>query len=59
MGKNMGGDGFQMAFSRDNPLIIYTESQNGALEQSQDGGLTFDRFTRGFQGSKTGICLTN
>ncbi|MBK7226709.1 MAG: T9SS type A sorting domain-containing protein [Saprospiraceae bacterium] len=47
-----GGDGFQMAFSRDNPLIIYTESQNGALEQSQDGGLTFDRFTRGFQGSK-------
>lgn len=48
-----------MAFSRDNPLIIYTESQNGALEQSQDGGLTFDRFTRGFQGSKTGICLTN
>ena len=47
-----GGDGFQMAFHPTDPLIMYAESQNGALGQSRDGGFTFNRFTRGFQGSK-------
>lgn len=47
-----GGDGFQMAFHKTNPLIVYAESQNGNLVQSTDGGLSFNGFTQGFRGTK-------
>lgn len=33
-----GGDGFQMVFHPENPLIVYAESQNGNIGVSTDGG---------------------
>jgi photosystem II stability/assembly factor-like uncharacterized protein len=45
-----GGDGFQMAFKKDDPLIFYAEYQNGALQQYNNGN--WDNFTDGLGGSK-------
>ncbi len=36
-----GGDGFQPAFRADNPDIMFTETQNGGLVVSDDGGNNF------------------
>lgn len=45
-----GGDGFQMAFKKDDPLIYYAEYQNGNLQQYNNGN--WDNFTRRLNGSK-------
>ncbi len=45
-----GGDGFQMAFKKDDPLIYYAEYQNGNLQQYVNGN--WRRFTNGLGGSK-------
>lgn len=37
-----GGDGFQMAFDRQNPDRFFTETQNGNLNVTLDGGYTFE-----------------
>ncbi|MBK9271779.1 MAG: T9SS type A sorting domain-containing protein [Saprospiraceae bacterium] len=47
-----GGDGFLPAFHPTDPLIFWALTQNGGLNQTQDGGISFDRFTEGLNGSK-------
>jgi photosystem II stability/assembly factor-like uncharacterized protein len=41
-----GGDGFQMRFDPTDPDIFYTETQNGNLYATQNGGLTFSSNNR-------------
>lgn len=45
-----GGDGFQMAFNKEDPTIFYAEYQNGALQQYYHGD--WRGFTRGLGGNK-------
>lgn len=45
-----GGDGFQMVFKKNDPLIYYAEYQNGAIQQYKNGN--WDRFTDGLGGTK-------
>ncbi|MBK9728511.1 MAG: T9SS type A sorting domain-containing protein [Saprospiraceae bacterium] len=45
-----GGDGFQMAFKKDDPTIYYAEYQNGALQQYYHGD--WRSFTTGLGGPK-------
>ena len=47
-----GGDGFQLRFDPIDPDYVYTESQNGALRVSTDGGDSFTGFTQGLQGDR-------
>jgi len=47
-----GGDGFQIRFNADDPNIVYTESQNGFISKSEDGGFSFFGFTQGLTGDR-------
>lgn len=47
-----GGDGFQVRFNADDANIVYTESQNGNIRKSEDGGLSFFGFTQGLTGDR-------
>jgi len=47
-----GGDGFQARFNADDPNIMYSESQNGNLRKSEDGGVSFTSFTQGLTGDR-------
>ena len=47
-----GGDGFQILFDPIDPNIVYTESQNGNLRVSTNGGNNFQGFNQGFFGDR-------
>ncbi len=47
-----GGDGFQILFDPEDPNIVYTESQNGALRVSTNGGQDFTGFSQGLEGDR-------
>lgn len=47
-----GGDGFQMVFRPDNPLIYYVEYQRGEIYVTDDGGQNFSSATNGLEGSR-------
>lgn len=46
-----GGDGFQPVFHPSNSSIFYTETQNGGLSVTINGGLSFKSATTGITGS--------
>ncbi len=48
-----GGDGFQQRFVPGNPLIWYTETQNGAIAYTDDGGFNFYDATTGINPGET------
>lgn len=47
-----GGDGFLPAFHPTDPNIFWCLTQNGGLNQTLDGGISFERFTRGLSGNR-------
>ena len=47
-----GGDGFQILFDPIDPNIVYTESQNGNIRVSTDGGESFSGFNQGLSGDR-------
>lgn len=46
-----GGDGFTCAYSPDNPLLFYVETQNGGIAYSEDGGQSFIDGTMNIDGT--------
>ncbi|MFM2394154.1 MAG: hypothetical protein RLZZ546_2136 [Bacteroidota bacterium] len=47
-----GGDGFQMVFRPDNPLVYYVEYQRGEIFVTENGGVDYTSATSGLQGSR-------
>ncbi len=47
-----GGDGFQLRFDPNDPNFVYTESQNGNIRASSNGGQSFSGFTNGLTGDR-------
>ena len=47
-----GGDGFQILFDPNDPNVFYTESQNGNIRITTDGGDSFQGFTQGLTGDR-------
>ncbi|MCB0685773.1 MAG: T9SS type A sorting domain-containing protein, partial [Saprospiraceae bacterium] len=45
------GDGFRTIFHPDDPNLFYVETQLGGLSVTRDGGKTFERATKGIDGS--------
>jgi len=47
-----GGDGFQLRFDPEDPNYVYTQSQNGNIRVSTNGGTSFNGFTQGLTGDR-------
>jgi photosystem II stability/assembly factor-like uncharacterized protein len=47
-----GGDGFQPAFYKSDPLVWFAETQRGGLSYSEDGGASWQSFTQGLGGNR-------
>lgn len=47
-----GGDGFQLRFDPEDANFVYTQSQNGNLRVSTNGGQNFSGFTQGLFGDR-------
>jgi photosystem II stability/assembly factor-like uncharacterized protein len=49
--KILGADGFQIRYNPLDPAIVYAETQNGNINVSTDGGLSFNDATFGIDGT--------
>ena len=47
-----GGDGFQPAFYKNDPMVWFAETQRGGLSYSEDAGGTWQSFTQGLGGNR-------